>query len=300
MAESKMLIQSLPFSSVQEGNLYIFHEKSGDVSELLNLYKAFKNYFSHNLAEEVSEKYWTYWTWYSFCAWKVINLLPANEVADIVERHFIEAGRFNFDVVERLLSAMSNFALDPKIAEIYFFSLKKKIEDSDAPIISSKGIYQFSLGEVYRQVQIIYKKKDALRKAELKTHLHESVFSFSQKDEYPYCTAEKALNLFFSALNFFMANEPEDIPFYVDAASMPRRVYNSLNNKILNSIKSLIESRFPYDETGQFSNLEGVLAMLDTLADEQGDERIRDLYVFDETTGEFRWNEELLGAVDGE
>lgn len=59
-------------------------------------------------------------------------------------------------------------------------------------------------------------------------------------------------------------------------------------------IKAMIESRFHPDANGEFANVEGVLMLLDGLAEEKKDEKIRDLYYFDEQTGGFKWNDALL------
>lgn len=62
----------------------------------------------------------------------------------------------------------------------------------------------------------------------------------------------------------------------------------------LQDIKKMIEERFHPNADGQFDNIEGVLMLLDNLAEEKGDERVRELYYFDEDTGTFHWNQDLL------
>lgn len=59
-------------------------------------------------------------------------------------------------------------------------------------------------------------------------------------------------------------------------------------------IKNMVEARFTHDATGEFTNLDGVLALLETLANDQGDDQIRELYYFDEGAGKFQWNDALL------
>jgi len=59
-------------------------------------------------------------------------------------------------------------------------------------------------------------------------------------------------------------------------------------------VKQMIESRFKKDKSGQFNNIEGVLALLGQLADTYKDPSIAELYYFDENAGGFKWNEELI------
>ncbi|PJC53917.1 MAG: hypothetical protein CO029_00245 [Candidatus Magasanikbacteria bacterium CG_4_9_14_0_2_um_filter_41_10] len=60
------------------------------------------------------------------------------------------------------------------------------------------------------------------------------------------------------------------------------------------TIKSQLEQQFSYDEVGELQPLEEVLARLSQLAEENNDEKIEELYMFDENKGKFVWNEELL------
>jgi hypothetical protein len=55
-------------------------------------------------------------------------------------------------------------------------------------------------------------------------------------------------------------------------------------------IKRMILERFPADADGQMENIEGVLAMLESFADEYEDAKIKEMYYFDETEGKFKWN----------
>lgn len=59
-------------------------------------------------------------------------------------------------------------------------------------------------------------------------------------------------------------------------------------------IRAMIEARFSQDKDGQFVNIDGVLSLLDSLATEMDDDRIRELYFFDEASGGFKWNDALL------
>jgi hypothetical protein len=59
-------------------------------------------------------------------------------------------------------------------------------------------------------------------------------------------------------------------------------------------VKSDVEDEVQKDDKGQFVNLEEVFGKLDRLAEENNDDRIRDLFYYNEKTGKFEWNEDLL------
>ncbi|MCB9798911.1 hypothetical protein H6758_04260 [Candidatus Nomurabacteria bacterium] len=60
------------------------------------------------------------------------------------------------------------------------------------------------------------------------------------------------------------------------------------------AIKDMIEERFMKDEDGQIANMHGVLALLEAMAQQYEDDKIREIYYFDENEGRFVWNEALL------
>lgn len=59
-------------------------------------------------------------------------------------------------------------------------------------------------------------------------------------------------------------------------------------------LKEQIENQFRKDQKGQFVNIPDVLRELERLAAKYGDDRIRDLYIYNEKDGRFEWNEELF------
>jgi hypothetical protein len=63
------------------------------------------------------------------------------------------------------------------------------------------------------------------------------------------------------------------------------------------AIRKQIESEFSFLPDGQPENVEGVLGRLDALAQEYGDEKITELFYFNEASGRFEWDEQLLMPV---
>ncbi|MDD2656083.1 MAG: hypothetical protein PHQ18_00720 [Patescibacteria group bacterium] len=60
------------------------------------------------------------------------------------------------------------------------------------------------------------------------------------------------------------------------------------------NIKLDLEQQFSYDEAGELQPIEEVLAKLSQLAEENNDEKIEELYMFDEDAGKFIWDDDLL------
>jgi hypothetical protein len=56
-------------------------------------------------------------------------------------------------------------------------------------------------------------------------------------------------------------------------------------------IRKQIETRFPKDPNGEFVNVMDVLAELAKMAGENGDDKIKDLYYFNEQTSQFEWHD---------
>ena len=55
-------------------------------------------------------------------------------------------------------------------------------------------------------------------------------------------------------------------------------------------IKSKILQFFPKDESGEIIDTEGVFEVLEKTANKYNDEKIKELYYYDEATGKFEWS----------
>lgn len=62
----------------------------------------------------------------------------------------------------------------------------------------------------------------------------------------------------------------------------------------LSDVKKQIETKFPKGNDGQFLNISEVLRELEKLGAKYNDDRIYDLYIFNEKTGKFEWNDALF------
>jgi hypothetical protein len=76
--------------------------------------------------------------------------------------------------------------------------------------------------------------------------------------------------------------------------NQPSKPSDSLVN--YNDLRDQMLTKFTVDENGNFVNPEEPLVFLDKKADELDDEKIRDLYFFDEEKDDFSWNEEIFNV----
>lgn len=60
------------------------------------------------------------------------------------------------------------------------------------------------------------------------------------------------------------------------------------------AIKQMVQDRFMENTDGEIDNIQGVLALLGSMAEQYGDQQILELYYFDEGAGKFVWNKKLL------
>lgn len=76
-------------------------------------------------------------------------------------------------------------------------------------------------------------------------------------------------------------------------AVLPEESTEEIDNTppTLTEIKNLVESEFAKDETGQYTDIEGVFGLLDEIAGEYNDEKIKEYLYFDENIGGFVWLE---------
>lgn len=181
------------------------------------------------------------------------------------------------------------------------------------------------------------KKDLDLDYAEFKTKIHDNIFFSIRNEKYRFFETDKSLNLFFNILNFFIDIEPQQINEFIfsfdhkadilreqnsEGEDVFERSFeddNSENEVMTNNyfdengekekelpisvkldytiIKLQLEQEFSYDKDGELAPIEVVLGRLSELAEENNDEQINELYIFDEEKGKFVWNEELLNQI---
>lgn len=89
-----------------------------------------------------------------------------------------------------------------------------------------------------------------------------------------------------------VAPKPVAVPVSPAPAATPVTPSKPVVN--LADVKKMLEKKFPKNANGQFVDPTQVLAMLNDLATRYRDERVRELYVYNENTSTFEWNNSLV------
>ena len=92
---------------------------------------------------------------------------------------------------------------------------------------------------------------------------------------------------------------PEETPFGAEPPiPTPKAASNAEKPTAMSydQIKTMIDSRFEKDASGEYTNIEGVMVMLSGFAADQNDPQIAELNYFDEQRGKFMWNNAILGT----
>ncbi len=85
--------------------------------------------------------------------------------------------------------------------------------------------------------------------------------------------------------------EEEDIAAEPAIETQPGTV---VEPSVYKKIQQDLQMKFTLGADGQFENIEGVMGYLDDMATTEQNEKIRDLYIFNENTGLFEWNTQLI------
>lgn len=271
-----------------------------------------------------NDYYYSYWRWFTELMWtrsgNFESMVFSNQ---LMAKQVPIALALGYDVWDALiwhLHFRTPFSDD--MASVYG-SFQKAFFESDAIVGSYKGAL-VAVKDLVPEIEKINRPNaNSLETAETMSKIQACFADYSNRPELVnyFIKPEKSTDLFVGLVNFFLGVKPDRILYVVDgyvhgstatdqntapaiqpgeetaevatdtaavvaSTSAPKAAYTD--------IKTMIEARFTRDASGEFANLDGVLALLDSLATEQGDEQIRDLYYFDEGTGKFQWNEGLL------
>lgn len=282
------------------------------------VWQALRSFFSDKNSQVDWQYRQSYWRWYTDLTWRRLGRLDDDAFLNTaIKRQVPMALTMGFDVWNDLMFRLNDL-IDPQLVKNAYEKIRSTFLESEAVVGADSSV-------VYTVADLVKKLKasnqpgsDSLSSAEGLATV-KRVFQGANK-EYGIESVEVVFDRFVGLVNFFLGVEPEDAWFIVDAYVNPEKYEkteagapgnvpenNNTNTNIATTestvevnqvnytdIKSMIEARFTRDGSGEFTNLDGVLALLDSLAADQGDDQIRELYYFDEGAGKFQWNEALL------
>jgi hypothetical protein len=147
-------------------------------------------------------------------------------------------------------------------------------------------------------------------------------------DTYFYAEPQVTVERFIDLVNFFLGVSPDRIWYMVDSYINPEKYEaleqirearvagtyttaptatrgesSSIDPATITTaklsyadIRSAVDSAIPADANDASQVASAIAAALENLAEEYKDPRIVDLYYFDESSGDFRWNEDLINS----
>lgn len=299
------------------------------VASLQETWTSLDKYFRNAVAADDRMYRWTYFRIYTEITWKLL-LTMDREVISLVAmaRQVPTALILDFDVWKEFLTYLNIRMLDKEEMEGVYKESREAFLTSSAYVGVWKG-NSVTVQELIEDIKIINRPNaDSLQNAEVMSKVKSVLVPQGDPlfDRYALTNPDQMVDRFIGLVNFFLGVEPGNI-WYVVEKMFSSELYEvpeqSSESQVTSTgvsvaspvqlseqtssvtaeektpsmsyvdIRTMINSRFSKDDTGQFANIEGVLALLDSLATEYKDDQIRELYYFDESTGGFRWNDEL-------
>lgn len=288
--------------------------------EATNIFEALHSYFSQiNFDSQfIVDNYTTYWRWYIESAWKNTLNLKLEEFFIVFSKQFISAFVLDYPVDVRLLDFMYYKIGDTLEAQRFYKGMRSAIFEDQTPLTT----IDYTIARLVEDVRSLGRKTD-IEQAEFLSRLESGIF-VPERSFFEFTSAEKSERmgniLYF--INFLLEHEDiseiyEDylalyldnhdsdvltegneevqkietmgVPVLENLVKQESLIsYQDISKKIKSSVESL----------GVDEKDEQIITQLGELAEQYKDEKIRDLYYYDEQSGTFVWNDELLESSE--
>ena len=244
-----------------------------------------------------------YVLWLSGWIWNFPNMYDMDVLGEVmIPQTVFLATVMNIPVLEKIVSYIWYDKDEPAIAKGNYSTLRGALFASQE-VVGIKNGKNYCMVDLVDDLKRINKTSDSLVVAEFKTSLQKMI-EVSLSGELKRCffaeSAEVVAENLVDFINFFIGVEVDKV-LYVCSGLLHPEAYVDLAETLYSDsegdgvgvfdVKSKIDSQFPKNPTGEYEDIDGVMAGLDRLATETGDDSIRDLYYFNESTGKFEWKE---------
>ena len=299
------------------------------VADMQKTWNSLHTSFMNSTVEEENKYRYTFFRVYTELSFRMIDTFEKNFIIRMFAHQIPVAFAINVDVWEKLMWYLGTRLVDPaqmggvymQVRESFLTSRALVGFDKEKPVIVS---------DVVAQIQALDQKNaDSIVRAEFMARLRDTVYPKNPEEQkYFYSSPDEVVDKFVGLINFFLGVKAERINFIVDAFLYPENYDNSppaviplpagvepvFDGKIedvpeetspeegspkseeerlptYKEIQSIIDSEFEKDETGQYKDIEGVFQILEEMAEQFQDEKIKELLYFDENSGGFVWTE---------
>lgn len=258
----------------------------------------------------------SYWRWYVFLSWEKLYQLPAESVIRLIKTQIPVAILVGENALERLLMYIKINFLDPDQLDLFFANCQKEFLNSNAIIFSQKN-ETLTIKKFVDQMTKFKVSGNTLEEAEylgkMKVKLLENNDLYKK---FFIDSKEKIFSELLGIVYFFVLVDHDNLWYFLNHLDLSKKItheelknvmieYEKNKNEALKEnfskekadyfdIKEYIEEKFKKDESGQFVDVESVFAELQNIAIDEDDDKILELYFFNEQTGKFEWNDKLI------
>ncbi len=286
------------------------------------------DFFADKSALEDRKYFYSLFRWYTDLTWKMLTNLRGSTVVEVAcARQIPTAFLLDVDVHYRLLDYLGLRTTDDAEVGGWYSDMRNAFLTSEAIVgtLAGKNVTVVEVVEMVKRMQ--RPQATSIEAAEIASKIQTIFFVKDDPlfDAYFFANPNETVERFIDLVNFFVGVEPEKAPYVVSAYINPDRYENfaaaletradesagiapqfspetlaapatePVREKISYAeIKKNVEANFTKDATGQFLDPGAVFNLLSNLAEEYRDEKINDLYYFNESDGQFHWNDELL------
>ncbi len=255
----------------------------------------------------------SYWDWYVRSTWKLYLTLSADDLVFHIKTQLATAFRLSIPIEQLLFHYLFRIVIEDQPIQSLFSNIQTAMLQNSFPInpLSAKTMTYMELSKKVLAVPV--DETASLQLASLYGEIEMQLYG-TNKTLSP---QEKADNTrAFIDFVRFLTDKESDILKVIDTY-----VYEILRDKeeeeeidevipqvqavvnkseippaeeilTLDSIKQMVDNQFEKDEVGQYKDIEGVFGLLEQLAEEYNDEKIKELLYFDEQSGGFVWMNE--------
>lgn len=264
------------------------------------IFKELEKFFENKNAEEKFQNYLGYWRWYVDLTWRLSDRLTDKQFFLAIKEMIPMGLLLNYDIWEKTLHYLNEHAFEQATMAILYSDMQEAFVESEMIV----GTWQ---GKKVVQKEIIDELKtldraetSTMQIAEFFAKVKNTIFPKNNQffEQFLPVDPDAVVNNFITLTKNFLTINVSEIFSFVSASLTPQisvPVVGGLKGTPPHSaIRDVIEEEYEKDADGNFKEPEKILEGLELLATKYNDDKIRELFIFNEQTGSFEWNNQLL------
>lgn len=325
-------IQSLTLSQINEANLWV-ENSIGDIELEENTLKTLDGLLSDKNNEELFVYRNSYTRWFSTYGWHLYQSLLFKQTVPLISKCVFIGFLLGENVWNQIVTYLNNRSLDRIDMEEKYTKLREAFLHSQEIIYTDQVTGKnYTVEQFITDSNLPQISDDTLLLSEFFSKFQEKVEQRIIEGDYP-VDAFQVTGRLRDLANFFVGIRPERIWYVVDPYFYPQQYteealqqsgenqnnvvpsenqedenteaflfdLNTYTKNVLQEEKKKMSYREISEQLTSFvaslpenQKDEQIITRLGELAEQYKDEQIQDLYYFDEKTGKFIWNQELL------